>query len=105
VFIIKDQPHSLYHREGNDIIYQPVIPLATALVGGAIEMMTLDGRHIQVPITDVVHPGHEIRVVGEGMPLSDHPNQRGDMIIRFAVSFPSKLNPEQKLLIKKALVN
>ena len=75
-----------------------------ALTGGAVELLTLDNRLITVPITDVIYPGREIRVVGEGMPLVDDPNERGDLIIRFNVSFPAVLNPQQKQLIKQALV-
>ncbi|XP_003391805.1 PREDICTED: dnaJ homolog subfamily B member 13-like, partial [Amphimedon queenslandica] len=104
VFVIKDLPHSQYHREGNNLIYQPLISLVTALTGGAVELLTLDNRLITVPITDVIYPGREIRVVGEGMPLVDDPNERGDLIIRFNVSFPAVLNPQQKQLIKQALV-
>lgn len=44
-----------------------------------------------------------MRVVGEGMPLVEDPNQKGDLIIRFNVSFPTILNPRQKQLINQAL--
>ena len=29
VFIVTDQQHPLFHREGNDLVYQPQIPLVT----------------------------------------------------------------------------
>lgn len=103
VFIITDQQHPLFHREGNDLVYQPQIPLVTALTGGAIDVPTLDGRQIRVPITEVISPGQEKRVVGEGMTLVEDPTQTGDLLVRFNVLFPPVLNPNQKSLIKQAL--
>ena len=29
VFSVTDQQHPLFHREGNDLVYQPQIPLVT----------------------------------------------------------------------------
>lgn len=48
-------------------------------------------------------PGHEKRIVGEGMPLVEDPTKRGDLLVKFQVKFPSTLETKQKLLIKQAL--
>ena len=73
------------------------------MTGGAIDVPTLDGRQIRVPITEVISPGQEKRVVGEGMTLVEDPTRTGDLLIRFNVLFPPVLNPNQKSLIKQAL--
>ena len=36
------------------------------------------------------------------MPLSKDPQQRGHLLIRFHVAFPSYLSEKQKLLLKQA---
>lgn len=74
------------------------------MTGGAIDLTTLDGRQIRVPVTDVISPGHETRVNGEGMPLVDDPKNKGDLVICYNVSFPAVLNPQQKTLIRQALI-
>ena len=74
-----------------------------ALTGGSISIPTLDGRTLQIYITDIVFPGYEKRVVGEGMPLVDEPNKFGDLIIQFQIQFPLKLTPRQKQLMREAL--
>ena len=74
------------------------------MTGGAIDLTTLDGRQIRVPVTDVISPGHETRVKGEGMPLVDDPKNKGDLVIHYDVSFPTVLNPQQKTLIRQALI-
>ena len=56
---------------------------------------------IRVPVTNVISPGHETRVNGEGMPLVDDPKNK---VIRYDLSFPAVLNPQQTTLIRQALI-
>lgn len=104
VFVVKDKPHELFKREGNDLIFKPEIPLVTALTGGSIEVPTLDGRKIMVSINEIVSPGYRKRVVGEGMPLVNDPSMRGDLVVEFRIQFPQTLSPQQKSLARQALV-
>jgi DnaJ-class molecular chaperone len=39
------------------------------------------------------------------MPLMTDPDKYGDLIIEFDVEYPHRLNPDQKLYIKEALLN
>lgn len=50
-------------------------------------------------------PAYNKVVTGEGMPLSQDPSQRGNLILTFNIQFPVKLSPERKQLIKQALAN
>ena len=54
VFVLKDKPHNLYRREGPHLIYVEKIPLVKALTGSTIHVPTLDGRLLDIPITDLV---------------------------------------------------
>ena len=54
VFVVKDKPHSLFRRDGVSLIYKQNIPLALALIGTTIHVPTLDGRVLDIPITDIV---------------------------------------------------
>ncbi len=54
VFIVRDKAHPIFRREGTNLIYTQKIPLALALVGTTIHVPTLDGRVLDIPITDVV---------------------------------------------------
>ena len=42
------------------------------------------------------------KIPGEGMPLSKDPSKHGDLIIKFATSYPAYLTNEQKALLRKA---
>lgn len=39
------------------------------------------------------------------MPLMNDPDKYGDLFIEFEVEYPQKLNRDQKLYIKEALIN
>ncbi|XP_051257892.1 dnaJ homolog subfamily B member 13 [Dicentrarchus labrax] len=103
VFIVRQKSHPLFVRQHNDLIYKAQISLEMALTGFSVDVETLDGRLLSIPINDIVHPAYKKVVTGEGMPLSQDPSQRGNLIITFDIQFPEKLSAERKQLIKQAL--
>ena len=48
-------------------------------------------------------PTFEKIVKGEGMPISKKPGEKGDLILRFNVTFPQYLSEQQKSIIKQVL--
>eukprot|EP00112_Aurelia_sp_Birch-Aquarium-sp1_P007178 Seg1782.12 transcript_id=Seg1782.12/GoldUCD/mRNA.D3Y31 product="DnaJ subfamily B member 13" protein_id=Seg1782.12/GoldUCD/D3Y31 len=103
VFIVKDKEHQSFKRDGSNIIYTASIPLGEALTGCIIDVPTLDGRLLSIPINDIVSPGYTKYVWGEGMPFSIDNTRRGDLIVAFDIKFPKHLSPEQKQLLAQAL--
>ncbi|KAH8863909.1 DnaJ likeubfamily B member 13 [Schistosoma japonicum] len=104
VFILRDHPHKHFKREGTDLIFTASVSLGQALLGCIVDVPTLDGRLLHVPITEIIHPNYEKVVPGEGMALPDNTEKKGDLRIRFNIQFPKKLNGDQKLLIKQAFI-
>ncbi|XP_059207505.1 dnaJ homolog subfamily B member 13 [Centropristis striata] len=103
VFIVRQKSHPLFVRQHNDLLYKVLVTLEMALTGFSVDVETLDGRQICIPINDIVHPAYRKLVTGEGMPESQDPSQRGNLILTFDVQFPEKLSAESKHLIKQAL--
>ncbi|KAM6907544.1 dnaJ homolog subfamily B member 13 [Xenentodon cancila] len=103
VFILRQKGHPLFVRQHNDLIYRTKISLEMALTGFALDLQTLDGRLLSIPVNDIVHPAYKKVLTGEGMPLCRDPSQRGNLIITFDVLFPKELSAERKHLIKQAL--
>ncbi|XP_040907778.1 dnaJ homolog subfamily B member 13 [Toxotes jaculatrix] len=103
VLIVRQKSHPLFVRQDNDLIYKAQISLEMALTGFPVAVETLDGRLLSIPINDIVHPTYKKVVAREGMPLSQDPSQRGNLIITFDIQFPEKLSAEKKQLIKQAL--
>ncbi|XP_018955698.1 dnaJ homolog subfamily B member 13 [Cyprinus carpio] len=104
VFVIRQKHHPRFVRQNDNLYYMAHISLEKALTGFSVEVETLDGRLLNIPINDIVHPQYTKVVTGEGMPLVNNPSKRGDLIIRFITHFPEKLSPEKKQLLKQALI-
>ncbi|KAL5721040.1 hypothetical protein ACHQM5_013648 [Ranunculus cassubicifolius] len=103
VFIIDEKPHGIYKRDGNDLVVTQKLSLVEALTGYTVQLTTLDGRSLTVPVNSVISPSYEEIVKGEGMPIPKEPSKRGNLRIKFNIKFPSRLTPEQKTGIKRLL--
>lgn len=101
VFIIDEKPHKVFTRDGNDLVYTQTISLAEALTGYTVNLTTLDGRNLTIPVNRVISPNYEEVVRGEGMPIPKDPSKKGNLRIKFDVKFPSRLTAEQKAGIKR----
>eukprot|EP00270_Netrium_digitus_P018394 TRINITY_DN6985_c0_g1_i2.p1 TRINITY_DN6985_c0_g1~~TRINITY_DN6985_c0_g1_i2.p1 ORF type:complete len:373 (-),score=91.68 TRINITY_DN6985_c0_g1_i2:254-1372(-) len=101
VFIIDEKPHENFKRDGHDLVYTQKVSLPEALAGYTVSVPTLDGRQLSVPISDVICPGYEKVVAGEGMPIGKEPGKKGNLRIKFDVKFPTRLTPEQKAGIRQ----
>jgi DnaJ-class molecular chaperone len=77
--------------------------LADALCGTHLQLRSLDGRTIDVPVTGVVTPGSARVVRGEGMPISKTPGAKGDLRVKFEITFPRQLTAEQKTALRGLL--
>ncbi|WCJ21774.1 DNAJ heat shock family protein [Euphorbia peplus] len=103
IFVVDEKPHAVFKRDGNDLIVNQKISLLEALTGKTFDLTTLDGRYLTIPSLDIIKPGHEIVIPNEGMPISKEPHKKGNLRIKFDISFPSKLTAEQKSDLKRVL--
>jgi DnaJ family protein B protein 4 len=53
----------------------------------------------------IIQPGQETRVVGEGMPISKagSTKRRGDLVVRWNVVFPTSITPQARKELRKVL--
>eukprot|EP00899_Mesostigma_viride_P008607 jgi/Mesvir1/17748/Mv12099-RA.1 len=105
VFVVDEEPHPRFKREGNDLIHPVTIPLSRALCGVKVPIVTLDNRKITVSVDEIIHPGYEKVVPGEGMPIKKHPGQKGNLRVVFNVQFPRVLSDQQKAALQQVLGN
>ncbi|GAB4831312.1 hypothetical protein Ancab_005323 [Ancistrocladus abbreviatus] len=105
VFIIDEKPHSVFTRDGNDLVVTQKISLVEALTGNTVHLATLDGRTLTIPIHNVIHPTYEEILPNEGMPMPKDPSKRGSLRIKFNIKFPTRLTSEQKAGMKKLLAS
>ena len=102
-FVVAEKPHDRFVREGNDLVMSVRLPLAEALCGVRMEVPALDGRTLSLAVPEVITPGYEKRIKGEGMPISKAPGQKGDLLMRFEVVFPALVKESSKAQLKVLL--
>lgn len=97
--LIEEEPHEELLRDGNDLIHNLNITVTTALLGGTVEVPTVDGR-AKIKIAPGTHAGKVLRLGGKGLP-DVNGYGRGDELIVVDITIPSKLNSEEKKLVEK----
>ncbi|KAK1266699.1 hypothetical protein QJS04_geneDACA009131 [Acorus gramineus] len=105
IFSISEKHHPLFKREGNDLVLAVEIPLIKALTGCTLSIPLLGGEKTSCSFDEVIYPGFEKVIRGQGMPDAQEKGGRGDLRIKFRISFPTKLSEEQRSGIVKLLQN
>ena len=100
IFTLKTLPHTLFERQGSDLVYKVRVPLCSALTGTTLQIKSLDKRTLSVPVTQIVQTSSTITLPGEGMPFAG--GGKGDMKVAFDVVFPAALSQTQRMLLKSA---
>lgn len=92
--------HPLFQRDGANIHCRVPIPMATAALGGFVEVPTIDGSRSRVTVPAGTQTGHQFRIKGKGMSVL-RSAQRGDMYIQAVVETPVNLNKRQQELLRE----
>ena len=103
VFVVQEKPHPYFTRSGNDLLHTVDLSLCHALTGGSVEILTIEGGTVQLPLTEIVNPQTEMKIPGHGMCFSKQPDIRGDLVIKFNIKFPQHLSPRNKSELSRLL--
>ncbi len=96
---IRVNPHKLFTREGPDLSTEVPVSIATAALGGEVELPTLDG-HVSLKIPPGTQSGKQFRLRGKGV-VTVRDRHKGDLYARVVVETPVNLTDEQKKLLQK----
>jgi molecular chaperone DnaJ len=97
---IRVAPDSRFNRSGSDILYTASIPLTTALLGGEVNVPTLDGE-VKVRVATGTGTGERVILGGMGMKrLNSRGPASGDLRVEFKVNMPKYLSSNQRTLLE-----
>ncbi len=94
-------PHPVFEREGTSIGCSVPISMATAALGGEIEIPTIEGARAKVKIPAGTQSGRQFRLKGKGMPQLGAAGLYGDMVMVVRVETPVNLSKRQKELLRE----
>src|SRR5580704_8399113 len=89
-------PHPQFERKGKDLYKRVTIPLTTAVLGGEVEVTTINGKGLRLKIPPTTQTGQVFRLKGHGMPAVGKPDERGELYATVDVELPRQLSPEQR---------
>ena len=93
-------PHQLFRRDGPNTFCRVPIPMVTAILGGSIEVPTVDGGKARIALPAGTQSGKQFRLRGKGMTILRQA-ARGDMYVEVDVETPVNLTKRQKELLKE----
>lgn len=93
-------PHRMFQRDAADLHLRVPIPMATAALGGAVEVPTIEGKRAKVTVPKGTQSGHQFRLRGKGMSVL-RSAARGDMYIDVTVETPVNLSKRQEELLRE----
>ncbi len=97
--MIEEEHNPELVRDGNDLIHNLNLPLTTCILGGEVEVPTIDGR-AKIKIATGTHAGKVLRLRGKGLP-DVNGYGRGDIMIVVDITIPDSLNKEERELVEK----
>lgn len=94
------EPHSVFQREGDDVLIELPLTFTEAALGCKKELPTPQGASCRITVPEGTQSGKLLRVKGEGAPNVHH-KSRGDLIVKLLLETPVNLSDEQKELLEQ----
>ena len=89
--------HEIFTREGIDIYCEVPIGMTTAILGGEVEVPTLEGK-TKIKIPEGTQNGKVFRLRDKGIEIS---GRRGSEIIKIKIETPTNLTEKQKKILEE----
>ena len=99
IVIIEEEANPELLRDGSNLIHNLNITVATAILGGEVEVPTIEGK-AKIKIAPGTHSGKVLRLRGKGLP-DVNGYGRGDIMVVVDITIPTSLTSKEKELVSK----
>jgi molecular chaperone DnaJ len=99
LILVEEEAHPELIRDENDLIYNLLLTVPMATLGGSVEVPTVEGK-VKVTIAPGTQPGKVLRLRGKGLPNVNRYGT-GDLLVNIGVYIPENLNKEEKAAMEK----
>jgi molecular chaperone DnaJ len=97
LILIEEEPHPELIRDENDLLYNLLLTVPQAALGGSVEVPTIEGK-AKVKIDPGTQPGKVLRLRNKGLP-SINSYGTGDLLINVSVYIPETLSESEKTIL------
>jgi curved DNA-binding protein len=89
--------HPKFKREGSNLFATVDLDLYTALLGGDLQVDTLDGK-VKLKVASETQSNTKVKLKGKGFPVYKKEGEFGDLYITYNVKLPTNLTEKEKEL-------
>lgn len=89
--------HPKFKREGSNLYATVDLDLYTALLGGDLQVDTLDGK-VKLKVAPETQSNTKVKLKGKGFPVYKKEGEFGDLYITYNVKLPTNLTEKEKEL-------
>jgi len=94
--VIREAPHALLQRDGNNLFYTHFISVMDAMLGGEISVPCLDGAY-RLKVEPGTQSGTIVKVRGKGLPsVQGYGRGTGDLYVKLMVWIPRRLSRSER---------
>ena len=97
--VIEEEQHPELLRDGSDLIYNLLLDVPTAILGGTVEIPTVDGK-VKVKIDKGTQPGKVLRLRNKGLP-NVNSYGTGDLLVNIGVYVPENLSSDERKIFEQ----
>ena len=94
LILVEEEQHPELIRDENDLLYNLLLTIPMAAMGGTVEVPTIEGK-VKVKIDPGTQPGKVLRLRNKGLP-SVNSYGTGDLLVNVSVYIPQKLSDTEK---------
>lgn len=98
ILTVRVEPHSYFHRKGNNLIVRVPVTLAEAALGAKVDVPTPKGT-VSVQIPPGTSSGTKLRVKGHG--IAPKNGSAGDLLAEVQIVIPKKLDETTRDLVRQ----
>ncbi len=87
------KPHPFFKLEGSDVYVKLPVTPSEAVLGGQVEVPTLDGL-VKMTVPSGVGHGKLLRLMGKGYPIGS--GKRGDQLVEIQIVVPKNISSQER---------
>lgn len=100
--VIEELPDENLIRNGNDLIYNLLISVPMAAMGGEVVVPTLDGK-VKLKIEAGTQPNKILRLKGKGIAVYGNPYGKGDQLVQVNIFVPKQISQDDRALLENSV--
>jgi molecular chaperone DnaJ len=98
--VISVEEHSIFTRDGQDVICEIPISFVQAALGCDLQVPTLEGK-LKLKVPAGTQTGKVFKLSGKGIVALQGHNRRGDQLVILKVEVPTKMTSKQRELLEE----